>query len=66
MTDTPETPDCPSNAAHGKMTLRPPAGQTAEQQWCGIWYDCQRCHSSILQPSPELRAQLADQADAAS
>lgn len=51
---------------HGPMTLRPLAGQTKEQAWCGIWYDCAfpglRCGASVLLESAELRAQLAEQA----
>jgi hypothetical protein len=39
------------------MVLRnPPGGHTKEQEWCGTWYDCVRCHNSTLFPSPELRA----------
>ena len=50
---------------HGPMTLRTPAGQTKEQSWCGVWYDCAfpefRCGTSFLFESRELRAQLAEQ-----
>lgn len=54
-------PQCPNG--HGQMVLRdPPGGHTREQQWCGVWYDCPpgqfRCCSSVLLPSPELRADL--------
>lgn len=54
----------PQCSAHGTMALRPLDRQTAEQRWCGVWYDCgaHRCWSSALLPSPELRAQLAEQA----
>ncbi len=33
---------------------------TAEQAWCGRWYDCAKptCASSVLLPSRELRAYL--------
>ena len=53
-------PRCPR---HGTMALRPLARQTAEQRWCGTWYDCTAhcCWTSVLLPSPELRAQLAEQ-----
>jgi hypothetical protein len=43
------------------MRLRPLAGQTREQRWCGTWYDCQgsRCSSAALILSSELAAQYA-------
>lgn len=50
---------CPSTKAHGPMMLRPITSQSKEQQWCGIWYDCPKCHSSILIPSEGLKTQLA-------
>lgn len=55
------TPDC---REHGPMVLRPASRQTTEQRWCGTWYDCtaHRCLTSVLDPSPELVAQLAEQA----
>lgn len=51
-------PRCP---VHGQMRLRPLAGQTREQRWCGTWYDCQgsRCSSAALILSSELAAQYA-------
>src|SRR5690348_13958061 len=49
-------PTCPSNPAHGYMALRQ-RPQTKEQQWCGVWYDCQQCHSSALYPSEALKSQ---------
>ena len=52
-------PDCPSEPTHGQMRLRPLDRQTYEQRWCGVWYDCERCHSSILLESVELKAHLA-------
>ena len=59
-----ERPSCPASHEHGYMELRPLSRQTREQRWCGVWYDCSaaRCHSSVLYPSPELRAQNAEQA----
>lgn len=50
---------CPSNAAHGEMELRPESKMTQEQRWCGTWYDCPRCHSSLLVPAPALEVQNA-------
>jgi hypothetical protein len=47
---------------HGIMQPRPLAGQTYEQMWCGVWYDCtafvgnQRCGSSASYSSRELAA----------
>jgi len=55
-----ELPKC-SVKGHGQMELRRPKGkQTYEQQFCGVWYDCQYpgCHSSVLFPSKELLDQL--------
>jgi hypothetical protein len=47
----------PTCRFHGTMELRdPPGGWTREQQWCGVWYDCADCLSSVLLPSPELLA----------
>lgn len=42
---------------HGKMKLRPVKGQSYEEKYCGVWYDCQYpgCKCSILYMSPELR-----------
>lgn len=44
---------------HGEMEVRPTIRQTAEQRFCGTWYDCHRCGGSVLFTSPELQAQLA-------
>lgn len=52
-------PTCPSSGKHGFMTYRP--GKTPEQIWCGIWYDCSECRSSVLYHSPELLAFLDEQ-----
>lgn len=64
MTETLPEP-VPRCERHGPMRLRPLAGQTREQLWCGIWYDCAfptfRCGTSTLIESKELRAQLAEQ-----
>lgn len=48
---------------HGPMVARDPAGQTREQLFCGVWYDCQhsRCRSSALIASPGLTRQLGEQ-----
>lgn len=48
-------PVCP--AGHGPLQYRPPG--TREQAWCGTWFTCHRCRSSVLWPSPALRAQDA-------
>ncbi|MFY1595555.1 hypothetical protein [Micromonospora sp. WMMD737] len=60
-TDLATLPTCNT---HGQMTLRPADRQSAEQRWCGTWYDCaaHRCLTSVLLPSPALMAQLAEQA----
>lgn len=57
---TADTPAC-SAEGHGPMVPRPVAGQTYEQQFCGIWYDCgqPRCRNSRLLASRELADQLA-------
>lgn len=58
----------PRCVKHGPMTLRPAAGQTKEQLWCGTWYDCtfpefgHKCSITVLIQSKELLAQLAEQA----
>lgn len=59
MDNLPQT--LPRCAQHGEMMLRPVARQTRDSQFCGTWYDCQRCGSSVLFESPELQAQLAEQ-----
>ena len=46
---------------HGEMDPRPMGRQTNEQRWCGTWFDCPACHSSILVPSTALEVQLATQ-----
>ena len=43
-------PECPADANHGQLVLRPLDRQTPEQQFCGVWYDCQHCKSSVLFP----------------
>lgn len=52
-----ELPRCPSDDSHGYLELRPLSRQTPEQQWCGVWYDCLRCKSSVLFQSAQLQAQ---------
>jgi hypothetical protein len=47
-------PFCPYSRDHGRTELRPLARQTPEQKFCGTWYDCPKCHSSVLFPSKEL------------
>lgn len=39
-----------------QMALRPERRLTDEQKFCGVWYDCPSCTSSVLFPSPEVRA----------
>jgi len=47
---------------HGIMQPRPLAGQSYEEMWCGVWYDCtgyvgmHRCGSSASYSSRELAA----------
>ncbi len=50
-------PNCFSEPEHGQMLRRETRRQTYEQKWCGIWYDCQTCHSTLLLPSEELTEQ---------
>ena len=45
-------PVCPSCPEHGQLKLR--VSNTSDQQFCGVWYDCGQCHSSVLLPSKEL------------
>src|SRR5690606_23509616 len=52
---------CPSNPDHGPLEPRPLERQTPEQKWCGTWFDCTRCSSSVLVPSPELTKFLEEQ-----
>lgn len=49
-------PKCP-NLEHGELQLRPLQGQTYEEKYCGVWYDCKEpgCKCSVLIPSQELR-----------
>lgn len=49
-----ETRQCPQ---HGPLGLRPKERQTPEQLWCGEWWDCEKCHYSVLVPSDELLKQ---------
>lgn len=51
-------PDCIADPEHGQMVRRPLERQTYQQKWCGIWYDCLNCGSSILLESEELRKYL--------
>lgn len=57
---TPTLPmELPKCQTHGiQMVLRPLVHQTPEQKFCGAWYDCPACTSTVLFQSPELRAQL--------
>lgn len=49
----------PPCSEHGvQMTLRPIAQQTAEQKFCGVWYDCPACTQSVLIKSKALDEQL--------
>jgi hypothetical protein len=49
---------CPARSEHGPLRLR--ANPSQEAAWCGTWYDCERCKSSILIESAELRAANAE------
>lgn len=51
---------CPTHKA--KLVRRPEGGQTYEQKWCGTWYDCPRCHYSVLERSVALQALYDDAA----
>jgi hypothetical protein len=51
-------PKC-KTPGHGQMYLRPVTHQSEEQKWCGTWYDCPQCTSSVLFPSGELQALAA-------
>lgn len=42
-----------------QMVLRPTNKQTAEQLFCGVWYDCEHCKESVLFMSQELQSQLS-------
>src|SRR3990167_7446112 len=54
---------CPVQECGRQMVQRgnQGAGWTPEQAFCGAWWDCPRCHSSILFASKALQAQLAEQ-----
>jgi len=52
-TEIMERPIC-RHEGHGHMELRPQHRQTPEQKFCGTWYDCLRCGSGELFPSPAL------------
>lgn len=67
---TPDTPIdqewelcCPSRRHHGACIPRPSESLTPEQQWCGTWYDCPHCSSSVLVMSLDLKVYLDAQAD---
>lgn len=45
-------PACPNG--HGPLQLRPEAELTADEKWCGTWYECGWCSSAVLCPSAEL------------
>ena len=47
---------CPSQTGHGDLVERKPG--TVEQAWCGQWFDCTRCASSVLLPSSALQTSL--------
>ena len=47
-------PVCPTEAEHGMLRLRSKENMTEEQVWCGTWYDCSQCASSVLFESKEL------------
>lgn len=50
------TPVCGAYPEHGPMEER---GRVSdEQRWCGVWFDCGRCASSVLFPSQELKEHL--------
>lgn len=52
---------CPNLQCNRPMVERPAANQTPEQRFCGVWWDCPRCGTSVLYPSVELEQQLAEQ-----
>lgn len=53
-------PTLPHNADHGPLVERP-RGRNKDADWCGTWFDCQRCGFSRLIRSPELSAELERQ-----
>ena len=48
-------PECP---VHGTMQLQQTG--TPEQAFCGTWYRCDKCTHSVLLPSRQLQAALAN------
>lgn len=46
-------PECPT---HGQMELQQPG--TPEQAWCGVWYRCRHCTTSVLLPSANIQPAL--------
>lgn len=52
-------PECRN---HGQMELVERV--STHEAWCGVWYRCPDCHSSVLLTSPALEAHLATQAAA--
>lgn len=48
---------CPAQPEHGALVER--KSLTPEQAWCGKWFDCTRCMSSVLLMSDELKASHA-------
>lgn len=44
-------PECP---IHGEQLLLR-ASTTAEQGFCGAWYECPQCKFTVLLPSAELK-----------
>lgn len=47
-----DVPTC--SYKHGPMVARDLATQTYEQMFCGLWWDCQSCNSSVSYTSREL------------
>lgn len=56
---TKKPPKCP--LGHGPMIDRPLKEQNDTHRWCGAWFDCSQCRSSVLIMSDALKAQLAEQ-----
>ena len=54
-------PQCRAHNHTQDMALRALMHQTREQKYCGVWYDCPRCTSSVLFQSRQLQAQSAAQ-----
>lgn len=48
------------------MEQRDMRGRPQEQKWQGVWWDCPRCTSSVLEVSPELQKFLEGQKASAS